>query len=107
MFNTAIPYTFILTFNNPKYKDIVLIQQWMRNWERPFVGGQIFLKGKKYKVISANPSNNPDDQSVTYTVEQFNPQAPYRRGPQKMRLKYKSTSESDNLINYGSGVTSL
>ena len=97
MFNTVINYDFILV-GIPPVQDMFLTHVRLLNAFRPSVGGQIYISGKKYIVVRANPSGNPDNVSVTYYVQPFNPDYPYKNGPQKMKLKYRSSSESDNLI---------
>lgn len=95
-------YILVIKGNGADIQDTIVGYFRSFTWARPFVGGQISHKGKKYSVLSCTPPNNPGDGTlVTYYVERFNPNWPYKHGAQKMKLKYRSSSETDNLINYG------
>lgn len=47
---------------------------------RPRVGTQLLIKNTVYKVVGSVPPDNPARGQVTYFVERFNPNAPFRRG---------------------------
>ena len=47
---------------------------------RPRKGMQLCIKGILYTIVETDPKNNPDNDFVTYIVERFNPNAPFKPG---------------------------
>lgn len=45
---------------------------------RPTVGQHIEYKGREYKISKSTPPNNPSTTTVTYYIETYNPNFPYR-----------------------------
>lgn len=91
-------YKIMLDFGNPKLPAQPLVQFEREPFERPSLGGLISYRRTVYKVIACSPSNNPDNQSVTYTVRVDNPQAPYRRGQIIKKRGYNAGDENLNIL---------
>jgi len=73
-------YTYILAGNGGKIPDLTIGIVFRDPWQRPIVGGRVFIKGVEYTVVTADPPSNPDNVTVKYRVEPFNADHPYRRG---------------------------
>jgi hypothetical protein len=86
-------YKILVDNGNPKVKSQPLVQFTRDTFMRPVVGNLIEYKKKLYRVTACSPSNNPDNQTVTYTVKPDNPDAPYRRGQVLLKRGYNSGVE--------------
>jgi len=72
-------YNFVLS-GGGHTEDLTIGTIFREPWQRPTLGGRVFIKRVEYDVIKTTPTGNPDNVSVTYLVELHNPSAPYRRG---------------------------
>ncbi len=72
-------YTLILAGNGGDIANITLGIIEREPWQRPQVNQQIDFHDKTYVVLSCSPANNPDNATVSYIIELFNPNFPYKR----------------------------
>ena len=71
-------YTLILAGNYGDKPPITLGVFESDPWARPQLNQQIEFRGKIYVVVACNPTSNPSDVTVAYTIEPFNSNAPYK-----------------------------
>ena len=78
MTTLQITYKIVLKSGVPKIKDIPLIEYEELDFQRPSLNGLLTVRDKLYKVIAITPSTNPTGQAVTYYVEEYNGNEPYK-----------------------------
>jgi len=71
-------YTLVLAGNYGDKPPIVLGYFEQEPWARPQLNQQITFRGKTYVVVSCSPTTNPENLTVSYTIEPFNPRYPYK-----------------------------
>jgi len=71
-------YTFVLWSGNPEIDNRTIGIIFRDPVFRPVIGQTIMIKRVEYTVMSTTPKGNPDNVAVTYLVERFNANAPYK-----------------------------
>lgn len=71
-------YTLILAGNYGDKPPVTLGVFESEPWCRPQLNQQITFRGKTYVVVSCSPASNPADATVSYTIEPYNSNAPYK-----------------------------
>lgn len=71
-------YTLVLVGNGSTIPDTTLGIFFRPEGQRPLVGEQLEYKGRVYRVQRASPATNPTTSTVTYYIEPYNSNAPYR-----------------------------
>ncbi len=72
-------YTLILAGNGGDIANTTLGIIEREPWERPQVNQQIEFRNKTYVILSCSPASNPDNSTVSYVIELFNQNFPYKR----------------------------
>jgi hypothetical protein len=91
-------YKIMLRSGNPKIPDAPLVAFEREEWQRPVLNSLIEYKKKFYRVVGCNPTNNPSDVTVTYTVKNENRDHPYRAGQIILKRGYNSGVENLNAL---------
>lgn len=71
-------YEFWLAGDGGNLADALLFSIILDEWSRPTKGQQITIKNKLFEVVRCDPSSNPDNQTVKYFVEPYNPVRPFK-----------------------------
>lgn len=72
-------YTLILAGNGGDIADRELGVIFREPWCRPQLSEQLEFRGKIFVVVKCTPVGNPDNATVSYTIEPLNPNSPYKR----------------------------